>query len=60
MLRYFGETSKGFCSNCSNCNTNFEDVDITVESQKILSCIYRLSQRHLAFGAAVISAVLKG
>ncbi|WP_124099369.1 DNA helicase RecQ [Ruminococcus sp. Marseille-P6503] len=60
ILRYFGESSKSFCSNCSNCNTNFEDVDITVESQKILSCIYRLSQRRLTFGAAVISAVLKG
>lgn len=60
ILRYFGESSKNFCSNCSNCNTNFEDVDITVDSQKILSCVYRLAQRRLSFGAAMVSAVLKG
>ncbi len=60
ILRYFGESAKNFCSNCSNCNTNFEDVDITIESQKILSCVYRLAQRRLSFGAAVVAAVLKG
>ncbi len=60
ILKYFGENSKSFCSNCSNCNTNFEEVDITIESQKILSCIFRLSQRNLSFGASFITSILKG
>ena len=44
ILRYFGETSPNFCGNCSNCNTNFETTDITIEAQKILSCAVRISQ----------------
>lgn len=60
ILRYFGEKSNGFCSNCSNCSSNFVVTDVTIEAQKILSCIFRLSQRNLSFGAAMIVAVLKG
>ena len=28
ILDYFGEASPGYCGNCSNCMTQFEDVDI--------------------------------
>lgn len=60
ILNYFGESAKACCDNCSNCNTGFKETDVTIESQKILSCIYRLAQRKLSFGAAVVTAVLKG
>ncbi|WP_099204159.1 DNA helicase RecQ [Scatolibacter rhodanostii] len=57
ILRYFGESPKPHCGNCSNCGTKFETIDITKESQKILSCIARTGER---FGAGVIIDVLKG
>ena len=42
ILRYFGEHYSPYCGNCSNCQTSFEDIDITVESQKIVSCVIRV------------------
>ncbi|WP_037323066.1 DNA helicase RecQ [Ruminococcus sp. NK3A76] len=65
ILRYFGEKApdRCTCSNkggCSNCDGEFEDMDITIESQKVLSCVYRLAQRKLSFGEAVIADILKG
>lgn len=45
------------CHNCSNCLSDIESKDITIETQKILSCIYRMGQR---FGSNVIIDVLKG
>lgn len=58
ILSYFGEEieSKN-CKNCGNCLDDSEMVDISVESQKILSCIYRVNQR---FGSTIIAQVLKG
>ena len=57
MLRYFGDKYKERCENCSNCLTNFEVADITVEAQKILSCIIRMQQR---FGKSMVADVLRG
>ena len=57
MLRYFGDNYKTRCENCSNCLTDFETVDITIEAQKILSCIIRMQQR---FGKTMVANVLKG
>ena len=57
MLRYFGDTAEDRCENCSNCRTDFQMIDVTVDAQKILSCIVRTGQR---FGAQVICDVLKG
>ncbi len=45
ILKYFGDNSKNFCDNCSNCNGNYETKDISIKAQKILSCIYRLKER---------------
>jgi len=45
------------CNNCSNCLSDIESKDITLESQKILSCIYRMEER---FGSNVVIDVLKG
>lgn len=60
ILDYFGEKRKCNCSNCSNCSGETELTDITIEAQKILSCVYRLHQRNLRFGAVVVSEILKG
>lgn len=60
ILRYFGETSANFCGNCSNCNTHFDTVDITVEAQKILSCVVRIAQRNRSFGKGMIVDILRG
>ena len=57
MLRYFGDTADDRCKKCSNCLTNFKTVDVTVDAQKILSCIVRTGQR---FGAQTICDVLRG
>lgn len=57
ILQYFGEAAVGFCGNCSNCLTEFETVDMTVDAQKILSCILRTGQR---FGAKMICDILRG
>lgn len=57
MLRYFGDEAEENCGKCSNCMTKFETVDVTIEAQKILSCIIRTGQK---FGVTIISDVLRG
>ena len=59
LLGYFGEKCEQ-CSNCSNCTGEFTDADITDAAQRIISCIFRLSQRRLRFGINMICAILKG
>ena len=60
ILRYFGENSPLSCGHCSSCDTNFEEVDATMDARKILSCVYRLDERGRAFGKTVVSAILTG
>lgn len=57
ILSYFGEKSPNYCGNCSNCLTQFHEVDVTVEAQKILSCIKRTGER---FGKKMICDILRG
>lgn len=58
ILRYFGEkTTTKNCGNCSVCLGETEITDITVEAQKILSCIKRMDER---YGASLVCSVLKG
>lgn len=57
ILQYFGETSASTCGQCSNCTNDQELVDITVEAQKIFSCVKRMKER---YGASLIAQVLKG
>lgn len=45
------------CQNCGNCLSEIESSDITIEAQKILSCIFRMGER---FGSNVVIDVLKG
>ncbi|MCM1024442.1 MAG: DNA helicase RecQ [Prevotella sp.] len=60
ILRYFGERAPSYCGNCSNCNANFETVDITVEAQKIVSCVYRVNGMGRSFGRSMIADILNG
>ena len=57
MMRYFGDRYPGACGKCSNCLTEFEIVDATVDVQKILSCIIKTGQR---YGVKMITDVLRG
>ncbi len=60
ILKYFGEKTAGFCGNCGNCAGNYEVADVTVEAQKILSCIFRLKQRGKAENTAMVCNILLG
>lgn len=60
ILNYFGEKAENNCSKCSNCEKSFQQEDITVNAQKILSCIYRLYQRKLRFGETAVAEILAG
>lgn len=57
ILKYFGEKGMKSCLNCSNCLSNYVDIDITIDSQKILSCVYRANQ---SVSIAVLSDILRG
>jgi len=58
ILEYFGEAeSPDKCRNCSNCDDDRKKVDVTLDAQKILSCVYRMKER---FGSALVAEVLKG
>ncbi|MDR1950056.1 MAG: RecQ family ATP-dependent DNA helicase, partial [Spirochaetaceae bacterium] len=60
LLSYFGETAPHYCGNCSNCNTGFENTDITLPARKILSCVYRIEQLGRRFGKNMVINVLRG
>lgn len=45
ILRYFGEQATDFCGACCNCDAAGDWKDITVEAQKILSCVYRVREQ---------------
>lgn len=57
ILKYFGDKTEVFCGNCSNCNTNFEELDVTQYAQKILSCISRTGER---YGVKLVIDTLRG
>ena len=58
ILEYFGERETPTkCGNCGNCNNCSEVTDITVEAQKIFSCIVRMREQ---YGSTIIADVLKG
>ena len=57
ILKYFGEKPKSYCGKCSNCLTQYETIDATVQAQKILSCIIRAGQR---YGRKTVIDTLRG
>ncbi len=60
ILNYFGEGVKSDCGWCSNCIKGYSVTDITVEAQKLLSCIFRLKQRNLALPFSEVCGILLG
>ena len=58
ILRYFGESSPAAsCGRCSSCQGDFERRDVTIEAQKVFSCVYRMRGR---YGMTLTAQVLKG
>ena len=57
ILNYFGEKSSSYCGNCLNCQTQFEEVDITEEAKTILRCLYALDWN---YGASTVIDIVHG
>lgn len=57
ILRYFGETGNGDCGNCSNCQREYESVDVTDAAGKIVCCIKEMRGR---YGINVVAGTLAG
>lgn len=57
ILKYFGEILEEDCNNCSNCLSEGEDIDRTIDTQKVLSCIGRMKR---GFGITMLVDVLRG
>lgn len=57
ILEYFGEEYDKNCNDCSNCLSEGEVVDKTIEAQKVLSCIYRMKNK---YGSGMLIDVLRG
>lgn len=61
ILRYFGEQDQPLrCEHCSNCLTDYDEVDATVDAQKVASCVLRLAQRGRTVGKSMIVDILRG
>jgi len=57
ILDYFGEKSPERCGYCGNCTKVKEKVEITIDAQKILSCVKRANE---AWGQKTIIDILRG
>ncbi|MDD3362160.1 MAG: DNA helicase RecQ [Hespellia sp.] len=57
ILNYFGEKSTGYCGNCLNCLTEYEEVAIDEEAGAILRCIRANSWN---YGVSIIVDILRG
>ena len=47
ILKYFGEEPPARCDNCGNCQRILERIDVTIDAQKILSCVKRAHDAHV-------------
>lgn len=57
ILRYFGEYGSNYCGNCSNCLSQFEQVDVTEIAKGIIGCVETSRQR---YGTNVIVDTVHG
>ena len=57
ILGYFGEYGQGSCDYCLNCQTEYDEQDVTDICKDIIACIKESGQR---FGINVIIATLMG
>ncbi|WP_192986475.1 DNA helicase RecQ [Carnobacterium mobile] len=56
IVHYFGDQCEE-CGQCSNCLDEREAIDITIETQKVLSCVKRMGE---TFGKSMVMKVLTG
>ncbi|MFC4651348.1 DNA helicase RecQ [Lactococcus nasutitermitis] len=56
ILQYFGDEGDD-CGKCSNCLDTRERIDVTIDTQKVLSCVIRMGER---FGKTAVAQVLIG
>ena len=57
ILRYFGEYGANYCGNCSNCLTQFEEVDVTEIAAALIRCVKVSRER---FGMTLIAEAVHG
>lgn len=57
ILRYFGEPSAEYCSNCSNCKGNFIEKDMTEQAIKVIKCM--IEEKEM-YGIGMVSGILAG
>ncbi|NRD78011.1 DNA helicase RecQ [Bacillus sp. BRMEA1] len=57
ILAYFGETDTEPCGRCGNCTDSRTRIEVTRETQMVLSCVIRMGQR---FGKNITAQVLTG
>lgn len=57
ILRYFGEYGGNYCGNCSNCLSQFENVDVTDIAKTVAGCVKECRQR---YGVNVIIETVRG
>lgn len=57
ILRYFGEYGGNYCGNCSNCLSQFEEVDVTEIARGLMGCVESSRQR---YGVNVIMDTVHG
>ncbi|GAA6481803.1 hypothetical protein K250101E9_45660 [Enterocloster aldenensis] len=57
ILRYFGEYGSNYCGNCSNCLSQFEEVDVTDIARALIGCVESCRQR---YGTNVIIDTVHG
>ena len=60
ILDYFGEETDDDCGNCGSCNGNFDETDVTVDAQKVLSHILRLNKAGKRFMFTHTADILLG
>ena len=60
LLGHFGEELDKPCGNCSGCLADYEDVDVTVPAQKLLSCVVRLERAGYRAGKTLVFQILQG
>lgn len=58
LLAYFGDPeAPDTCDNCGNCRSDNEKTDVTIDAQKVFSCVYRMRGR---YGMTLVAQVLQG
>lgn len=55
--QYFGNKDVLHCDNCSNCEHNFEEIDVSDTARVLLTCVYRLGK---PYDAKTIADIVRG